>query len=740
MSASNDASSTETRIELVPADEARGHCPTLKVDGTLWHDPVQPYRPVFALDGARPDVVAVFGLGLGYAAAGALQLNPRARIVAWEPIAEVRELAETLLRDEWQIADRVAVEAEAADFQARLLAACRGARSMASLELPALRQRDPSRAREFRRVVQEVVDADTLTSLPADAGASDPLDVLPQLASHPRLLQVAGPWRGQTALLLADLPDESTRAAIARCHGRCQIVTSARLAPVLARAGLQPDLVVVRDGAPPTEEACSVMSESLVGVSPDSHPAWWTAPAAGRFVLGHSSTAWLLPPGDPGQVLSYRWGPEVPMAVAALTLGARALVPVSFERSPDAHWNWLAPSRRRQRIIHRLSGQTGAEVIDWSGKAEELPEPSERPDLRSTLARAEPIGHASLRGALSRSRRALERLRRETDRMGPALPPRGLAAYAAHRAEADPFTRVHVTLPLADPLERGDEPALNLDPIWDRAAETLDRAEARLGFAAKTVPAAGGSLLSRRPLRVFVGAGKDLAVPTAVLERQIHRQASGPVEIVTLQDALAERFGPRARSLPPAAAKLLVPALCDFEGRALYVEPSVLVFGDVFELNEHDMAGAAALAPLDGPASVLLIDAERADWDPEKVLSAAATNPEALESLLMPSVSRGIGKLDEAWCRCDDPSLEASAVRITCAPWLPWLAAHHPAAWAWEAMLAAAIAERAVTPQDLDAAVAHGALRTELAQAGAPLLSSGVATPAQEVGAEPAPT
>jgi hypothetical protein len=717
MNASDHASAPGTRIELVPADEARGHCPTLRVDGTLWHDPVQPYRPVFALDGARPDVVAVFGLGLGYTAAGALQLNPRARVVAWEPIAEVRELAEALLRDEWQLADRVVVEGQAADFQARLLTACRGARSMASLELPALRESDPDRTRQFRRVVQEVVDADTLTSLPADRGASDPLEVLPQIASHPRMCEVTGPWRGQTALLLADLPDESMRAAIARCHGRCQIAAPARLAPALARAGLQPDLVLVREASPPSEETCSVLAESLVGISPDSHPAWWTAPSAGRFVLGHSSTAWLLPDGDPGQVLSYRWGPEVPLAVAALTLGARTLVPVGFERSHDAHWNWLAASRRRQRIIRRLAGQTGAEVLDWSGKADELPEPGQRPDLRAALQRAEPIGHSALRAALARSRRALERLRRESERMSPALPARGLAAYAAHRAEADPFTRVHVTLPLAEPLEHGDDDALDLETVWSRAAETLDRAEQRLGFAERVTPSPEAVPCQKGPLRVFVGAGRELAVPAVVLERQIRRQASGPVEVVPLADALAERFGPRARALPAAAGKLLIPALCGFEGRGLYVEPSVLVFGDVLELEAVDMAGAAALAPLDGPASILLVDAERADWDPDKVLAAAQAQPEALESLLLPSVSRGIGKLDESWCRRDDPSLQASAVRITCEPWLPWLSAHHPSGWAWEAMLAAAIAEQALDRHALNAALGAGTLRPELVRA-----------------------
>jgi hypothetical protein len=707
------------RIEVIPADEARGHCPTLTVDGSLWHDPVQPYRPVLALEGARPDVVAVFGLGLGYTAAGVLQLNPDARVVAWEPIDEVRRVAESLLRDEWRIDDRVIVEAEAADFQARLLATCRGARSLASLELPALREREPDRAREFRRVVQEVVDADTLTSLPGDAGAHSPVDVLEQLARHPRLMEVAGPWRGLTALLLAEVPDETTRAAISRRHGQCQIVTTPRVAPALARAGLQPDLVLVRENDPPGEEICSVLAESLIGVTPDSHPAWWTAPTAGRFVLGHSGTAWLLPEGDPGHVLSYRWGPEIPMAVAALTLGAKNLVPVKFERSRDAHWNWLAPSRRRYWILRRLAAQTGAEVLDWSGRAEELPEPGRTPELGAALRRADTLGSETLGRALDRSGRALAALRREAERMKGSLPPRGLAAYVAHRAEADPFTRSHVSAALNERLDLGADPDGDIAEALARAERVLERGRRKLGLTDETprsAPAAPDT-----PLRVFVAGARELPVAAAVLEAQITRQAGAPVTLARLDDALAERFGPRARALPTPAQKLLIPALCGFEGRGLYVDPSVLVFGDVTELTRSDMAGAAAQAPLDGPASLLLVDAGRAGWDPEKVISAAGADPGELERLLLPSVTQGIGKLDDAWSRCDAPTLETAAVRLTCEPWMPWLSGHHPAAWAWEAMLAAALADGAVSPRELETAAREGSLRTELSRAPASL-------------------
>jgi hypothetical protein len=149
----------------------------------------------------------------------------------------------------------------------------------------------------------------------------------------------------------------------------------------------------------------------------------------------------------------------------------------------------------------------------------------------------------------------------------------------------------------------------------------------------------------------------------------------------------------------------------------------------VSELAVCDMAGAAAQAPLDGPPSLLLVDASRAGWDPEKVVSAAGADPAELERLLLPSVTQGIAKLDDAWSRCDAPSLETSAVRLTCDPWMPWLSSHHPAAWAWEAMLAAALADGALLARDLERAARDGMLRAELAQA-PPSLQAAAGNPA----------
>ena len=109
---STDAGRAAPRLEIVPADAARDLCPTLLLDGQTLHDPVQPYGDVLSLEGKRPAVIALFGVGLGYTVAGALRLCPTARVVAWEPLTEMASIARRMLADEWRLSDSAPVETD----------------------------------------------------------------------------------------------------------------------------------------------------------------------------------------------------------------------------------------------------------------------------------------------------------------------------------------------------------------------------------------------------------------------------------------------------------------------------------------------------------------------------------------------------------------------------------------------------------------------------------------------------
>ena len=116
-------------------------------------------------------------------------------------------------------------------------------------------------------------------------------------------------------------------------------------------------------------------------------------------------------------------------------------------------------------------------------------------------------------------------------------------------------------------------------------------------------------------IRVFVGSSPRHLVPERVLVRSVLSRSSRPVEINVIDPISDEirRRDPdgRAQSLPlPAAWKgrmfvggtgfhycrFAPPELCQYEGRAIYLEADQLVLGDIAELWEFPLDGACCAA------------------------------------------------------------------------------------------------------------------------------------------------
>ncbi len=701
---------SEVLLEIVqPANET--DCPSLRFDGVLWHDPKQPYGEVLPLEGCQPQVVALCGVGLAYAAAGALQLAPDARILAWEPLPGMAERARKILRDEWQLEEKVIVESELADFQARLIELCRDADRLATVENPGFASSHPALTQHFREIVQQVVDAGTLSFAPRRSGEEKWTRLLANfeaVAQAPPLSRLGGVFMGRTAIAIASAPDARAMEALRSANGGHAIVTIPDVAPLLLREGIHPDVVVVGKGEAPSAELANALAPCVLAVTPDSDPAWWTTSCAGRLVLGHTGCAWLMPEDDPAKILSFRWGEEIPLALGALALGASRVLGAGFSESADARWNWLAASRRRDRVIERVATSSGASAARWNG--EPLPEAplDPLPELAPLCARAEALGGDSLRQTIARARAAVLQLGREHRRHAELLPPTTLEPHLGRRAEGQLFTRAF----FADTEIAGRD----FEARETRALAFLTESAHRIpGTERAAAPATRAGLRQRSDtLVVYLGDEPGESLAGELLRSQVKRLSSRPVEVLRLSDRLRAVFGPRATELPRALRVQLIPTLCDRAGRAIYVEPSVLMLEDPAALWELDLEGAAALAPLLGPPSLLLIDCERAAWHPEEILSADADGRTKLAERLRPGVSTGVGVLPETWCLRDDVRLDACAVRYTCDPWVPWRSDLHPIRWLWEFQLHAAIAEGRIGAHALARAAERGELRPEL--------------------------
>ncbi|HHN75152.1 MAG TPA: hypothetical protein ENK10_08000 [Acidobacteria bacterium] len=712
-------------IEVLPADESQGHCPTLLIDGKVWHDPIQPYAEVLPLEGRRPRVVALLGVGLGYPVTGLMALEPGCRVVAWEPVAGLAAQARRWLSEEWDLPDGACVwiEEDLADFQARLLEACRDVDSLAVVRLGAIEENHPQWVEDFDRIVHEVVDAGTLTLLPR---STDPqrwtrlAEGLQQAAAQPLLRDVAGCWKGVTALLVARMPSSDVLEQWRRQRETLALVTTPETALALAAENLHADLVVVGKCQAPPPAMARALTSCVLAITPDSHPAWWKTPAAGRLVLPHMGCGWLVDAGDPGRITTFRFGEQIPLAVSAIVLGATRIRSWGFEQAADAEWNLLAASRRRDLLLARIADSSNVELTAWHVETPPATTPSPQP-LERVLETADATGLAVPR-AVARALAEIEPLRADLQRYRPVAASEALEAFLYRRAASSPFARAFLC---ESPLPDFDQP---LD-AWQFQIDAASRYLARLTVDSEPELLTPPPRQSRPgPLRAFIGVRPGEEIAARVLQQQLERLAGG-IRIRRLDEALAEVLGPGVRNLSLLAQRLLIPALCGHEGHAIFAEPSVIFLDSPTRLWELPMADHAALVPAAGAPSLMLIDNARCRWNPREILAAAEGDGSQLLDYLRAGQSTGIGSLPEAWSARDEITPSTSAVRITCQPWLPWKNDLHPVSWSWRFLLHLSIREGRLDRALLEQARERGELGLEVDASWFPPLAASALEP-----------
>jgi hypothetical protein len=728
-----DSNRTPIPTSIVPGDDAAGLCPTLIVNGVRMHDPIQPYREVLPLEGKEPEVIALFGVGLGYTAAGALLLAPQAKVVAWEPIPEMAELARRMLREEWNLHERVVIETDLADFQARLLDAVTGAASLSCVELEPLAQHWPELTQGFRSVVTEVVDADTLGAQSAisSQGWAHIGRLSSMISDTPLCSSLASVLRGRPAIVIsASTISNETISALRIARSKSTLFASAPAARILHQNGIDADLVLVHSEHPPADDLGATFAGSVLAITPESHPTWWSVPCSARMLFGHSAVSWMFSEGDPSAILNFKYGELLPLSLTAIAFGAKPITVVGDGLSPSDRWNRLHAFRRTEHALHRCAQLAGAEFVSLAAMVQ-APHPPISVGAFASLARLQgrALDPLRYRTNLAQSRRAVARLAREHRQLASTSLDNLLSVYLQFRAEGHPFTRSFL-------VSSATSSAAPVDAVRREAAFGL------LDWIEEQLPPASGSSVgtitseitdeSRAVVRVFIAGPANEETATRTLLWSLDKFTQRRVEIRHLKHELAARLGPRSATLPAELQALLVPALCNHQGRAIFVQPTTLLLEDIGLLWDQTLNGHAILVPGEGPISIALIDAGRSTWRAMDLVGRFERG-EDLNSLLSPSNPDGsVGKLPSTWCERDRVKLDTAATRFTCGPWLPWKRDLHPLTWLWEFQLLAALEDGYLSRSWLDEQVEKGGVRASLAALAARVAStasSATATP-----------
>ena len=238
-------------------------------------------------------------------------------------------------------------------------------------------------------------------------------------------------------------------------------------------------------------------------------------------------------------------------------------------------------------------------------------------------------------------------------------------------------------------------------------------------------------------IRIYLGTQLEQTLATAVLSYSIRRHTSQPVHITPLYEAVAAAGldipVPKDRNLRPRTPftfqRFAIPALCQYQGKAIYLDSDMLVFQDISELWQQpfDRLGVPTADLLSVPEppesgrspqySVMLINCAQLKWNAMQLVQALErgrwTYSEFVLNMSPAAVKRA--DLPFGWNDLEryDPARTA-LLHYTDMPAQPWLSVANPLAPIWCAELIRAIADGAITRETVQDSVDRGWVRPSL--------------------------
>jgi hypothetical protein len=241
------------------------------------------------------------------------------------------------------------------------------------------------------------------------------------------------------------------------------------------------------------------------------------------------------------------------------------------------------------------------------------------------------------------------------------------------------------------------------------------------------------------PLRVFIGSDPSQQIARQVLEHSIRSHCSQPVEVIDLADhptrlpKAEENRGRTAFSF----ARFRIPELCDYVGRALYLDADMLVFADISELwsvpfGERKVLCTTQLEPPfqwrdddwfhSGPQmSVMLLDCSRLSWKVDDILDGLDAGEfsyaDLMFNLCLVAPEEIGADLPPVWNHLEHHEAgETKLVHFTVVDHQPWKNDENPLAPLWESAFAEAVVAGAVPIDEVAAGIQGGYLKPSLAR------------------------
>jgi lipopolysaccharide biosynthesis glycosyltransferase len=244
-------------------------------------------------------------------------------------------------------------------------------------------------------------------------------------------------------------------------------------------------------------------------------------------------------------------------------------------------------------------------------------------------------------------------------------------------------------------------------------------------------------------IKVFIGSGEASLVERKVLIHSIRKNTTGPVEINVFNgthDSLEKDNNPPTPLGMPLNIKytnvtefsnyrFMIPQLCNYQGRAIFVDSDTIAVGDLRDLWNTEMNGFDFLAKGDAYAtktgskwglSVTLFDCSKSKFDLKLYFSEIEagkytyTDLHQMSALFLEHHPFKIGQLDPKWNDFDNFDKNTKLIHYTNLYTQPWKQPGHPHGKLWFDYYSDALRSGVLLPSEVERAVYRSYVRHDL--------------------------
>ena len=258
------------------------------------------------------------------------------------------------------------------------------------------------------------------------------------------------------------------------------------------------------------------------------------------------------------------------------------------------------------------------------------------------------------------------------------------------------------------------------------------------------------NMINQEPVRVFIGSGEASLLERKVAIYSLRKHSKRNLDIYVFNGTHnAIELNDKEPFLAPLPLHLkyrnitefslyryLIPQLCDYQGKAIYMDSDIICLTDIGELFDTPLNGNDFLAKADAyqhrgedfwALSVMLIDCKTCRFDLEKYYKEIDRGLYSDRELACMSPAfrthhpLKIGKLNPQWNMLDYYNEETKLIHYTNLYTQPWKSSNHRYGELWFQYFQEAIDAGYITEKDIELSIVRSYVRRNLLKGNSPL-------------------